>query len=658
MRLIHVAAATLDQTPFDWDTNAANIVAAMRMARDAKVDILCLPELCVTGYGCEDMFHSPALRRTALEVVREVAPESAGLVVALGLPLLHNNALFNTACLLVDGQVAGFVAKQNLAGEGLHYEPRWFKAWPAGVRVDTPFDGRRVPLGDVFFDVGGVSVGFEICEDAWVAGRPGNELSRRGVDVILNPSASHFAFGKFETRKGFVEEGSRAFGVTYVYANLVGNEAGRSIYDGGCLIASAGRLVAQGPRFGFAPVALTSAVVDVDRTRRIQSGTASFRPNIGPDEHRVALEFRLGHHDPPAPLEPPAAWELGSHVREEEFARAVSLALFDYLRKSRSRGFVVSLSGGADSTAVTCLAALMVHFGVEQLGVEGFRQRLGYIGLRGQSVRELVGELLICAYQSTRNSSETTLSAARAVADAVGARLYEFDVDGLVRGYVEMVQGAVGRELTWERDDLALQNIQARVRGPSVWMLANLTGSLLLATSNRSECSVGYATMDGDTCGGVSPVAGINKAYLLEWLRWLEVEGPVGHGPIPTLSAVSSQAPTAELRPLERRQTDEDDLMPYVVLDAIEEAAVREKQEPAEVVRALRSRFEGVDEAQLEAWVRRFFTLWSRSQWKRERYAPTFHVDDENVDPKTWCRFPILSGGYARELRKLDRPED
>ena len=108
------------------------------------------------------------------------------------------------------------------------------------------------PLGDIYFDVGGIKIGFEICEDAWVANRPGGELARRGVDVILNPSASHFAFAKAEVRRRFVLEGSRAFGVSYVYANLLGNEAGRAIYDGGALIASAGQLLAAGPRFSFA----------------------------------------------------------------------------------------------------------------------------------------------------------------------------------------------------------------------------------------------------------------------------------------------------------------------------------------------------------------------------------------------------------------------
>jgi NAD+ synthase (glutamine-hydrolysing) len=161
--------------------------------------------------------------------------------------------------------------------------------------------------------------------------------------------------------------------------------------------------------------------------------------------------------------------------------------------------------------------------------------------------------------------------------------------------------------------------------------------------------------MDGDTCGGLSPIGGIDKAFLRSWLGWLETEGPAGLGPIPALAAVNRLAPTAELRPQTAKQTDEDDLMPYEVLDAVERAAIRDKQTPVEVFRLMRSQFAKYAVAALHAWVERFFKLWCRNQWKRERYAPSFHLDDENLDPKTWCRFPILSGGFRRELEELRR---
>lgn len=656
MTRMRVAAAVLNQIPMDWPGNRERILAAIAAARAEGVRLLCLPELCVTGYGCEDQFLSAGLQEEALNVLRTVAPETRDIIVCLGLPLLHRSALFDVACLAVDGRIAGFVAKRYLAGEGLHYEPRWFKPWPLEFRDSYVLDGQPYPIGDLVFDCGGVKIGFEICEEAWVAKRPGGELSLQGIDIILNPSASHFAFGKYETRKRFVIEGSRAFSVNYLYANLVGNEAGRIIYDGGVLIASMGKLLAAGPRFSYQPVLVTSAVIDVQATRMNRARTGSFQPDLAHrPQNEIACSFTYPDIEPEIPSPRPEMWELSPHVKEEEFLRVISLALFDYLRKSRSWGFVVSLSGGADSSAISCIVSLMAELAAADLGQEGFRRALSHIPhfADGRAADEPVRHLLHCVYQATRNSSQTTRNAATSVARAIGAEMSCLEIDELVDRYVRGAEEVLGRKLAWGTDDLALQNIQARVRAPSVWLLANVKNALLLSTSNRSEAAVGYATMDGDTAGGLSPIAGIDKAFLRRWLRWLQHHGPIGLHPIPALAVVNDLPPTAELRPLESKQTDEDDLMPYEVLDAIERAAIRDKQTPVEIFRLMRSQFPQYTVPLLHLWVQRFFRLWCRNQWKRERYAPSFHVDDENLDPKTWCRFPILSGGFQRELEEL-----
>jgi NAD+ synthase (glutamine-hydrolysing) len=267
--------------------------------------------------------------------------------------------------------------------------------------------------------------------------------------------------------------------------------------------------------------------------------------------------------------------------------------------------------------------------------------------------QQFVNKLLSCVYQATRNSGEQTFAAAQGVAAAVGAEFLHWKVDAMVDGFVETVSAATGEKLTWDKHDMALQNIQARARGPGVWLLANLRDALLLTTSNRSEAAVGYATMDGDTCGGLAPIAGIDKAYILEWLKWMEKIGPAGIGPLPELAVVNGLTPTAELRPPSADQTDEADLMPYRLLDAIERAAIRDKLLPVEVFDAVRPQFPQYSMQQLGRWVERFFRLWCRNQWKRERYAPSFHLDDENLDPKTWCRFPILNSGFDKELAEL-----
>ena len=657
MNRIHVAAAVLNQTPLDWEGNQQRIVSAIRLARDRGASLVCLPELCISGYGCEDAFQSPGVHRESLTVLRDVLPKTKDLVVCLGFPLFLGGALYNVSGLAVDGQLAGVVGKQNLAGDGLHYEPRWFKPWTPGTTVRWEFDGQRIPVGDLVFDCHGVRLGFEICEDAWVADRVARTLEERGVDIIVNPSASHFAFGKHGVRRRLVRDGSRTFGVGYVYANLVGNEAGRAIYDGDSMIASQGRIVAAGPRFSYRDFHVTTAVLDVDAIR--SERTRNSRPSIPVDrgsEECVSVDYQFpeGHAAFPASTSSPK-WESSSLLKHEEFTRAVTLGLFDYLRKSRSHGFVVSLSGGADSAAVAVLAARMVRLAVTELGIDGFRTKLPYLSELQPLPDEasIVEQLLLCVYQATRNSSSVTRNAANRVANGVNASLLELNVSEIVDAYVNLIEQATDRSLTWTNDDIPLQNIQARTRGPSVWLLANLRQALLLATSNRSEAAVGYTTMDGDTCGGLSPIAGIDKAFLREWLRWMEREGPQDLGCIPELRAVNMQVPTAELRPQDSGQTDESDLMPYELLDFIERLAIRDKMTPLEVFQQAELEYGQYSREQLVGWVERFFQLWCRNQWKRERYAPSFHLDDENLDPKTWCRFPILSGGFDRELDEL-----
>src|SRR4051812_1730082 len=141
MKLIRVGAAVLNQTPLDWDGNAARIKGAIADARQAGVSILCLPELCITGYGCEDAFQSPGVQDQAIRVLLELLPETKGTVVSFGLPLLYHGAIYNGACLAADGEVLGFVCKQHLAGDGIHYEPRWFKPWPEGVTTSIQIPG-------------------------------------------------------------------------------------------------------------------------------------------------------------------------------------------------------------------------------------------------------------------------------------------------------------------------------------------------------------------------------------------------------------------------------------------------------------------------------------------------------------------------------------
>ncbi len=648
MTRARLGACAINQTPLAWDHNRANILSAIEHARAAGVEILCLPELCITGYGCEDAFFSEDVARRALESLETIAPKCTGLAVSVGLPIRIDGILYNGAAFIVDGVVAGIVCKRFLAGSGVHYEPRWFRAWEEKreTTLDLP-SGAQVPVGDLLFTIDGVRIGFEICEDAWVnKNRPGYALKKRGCHIILNPSASHFAFGKHAVRRELVTTGSREFGVAYAYANLLGNEAGRIIYDGDVMIAANGEIVAEGSRFSFADHELTWADVEA-RTGDVHDLNEPVQALIP-----VHTEFVFGEKSELQAESLSPEWEPKVYSKHEEFAHAVALGLFDYGRKSHSKGFVVSLSGGADSAACAVLVNLMLRFAAEQLTLPGALEKLGLTNASGSTFEEAMGSILLCAYQATSSSGEVTRTAAREVATALHAEFHELDIDAIVNSYVSLAQDVVKRSLEWERDDLALQNIQARVRSPGIWLLANLRGALLLTTSNRSEAAVGYATMDGDTSGGLAPLGGIDKHYLREWLRWMEHEGPHHAGAVPALKLVNAQAPTAELRP-GGMQTDEKDLMPYEILDRIERAAIGEKQSPMEVFKTLTVERPNQSSAEIAGWVARFFKAFAASQWKRERYAPAFHLDDQNLDPKTWCRFPILSGGFEKELEEL-----
>jgi NAD+ synthase (glutamine-hydrolysing) len=676
MKLLKVAAGVLNQTPLDWEHNKQNIINAIEEAQRQKISLLCLPELCISGYGCEDAFFSQNTVDQSIASLLEIVGYTGGITVALGLPLRHNNRLFDVACLISNKRILGFAVKQYVANNGIHYESRWFQPWTPFVRDDIRIGDFTYPFGDIVFELDGVRIGFEICEDAWIANRPGRNLYERGVDIILNPTASHFSFFKSQVRERFVVDASRAFGVSYVYANLLGNEAGRAIYDGDAMVASNGDLLVSGARLSYEDFVIVPAVIDVETTRlnQIQNrgNLALAYPNL-----RVTTIFDWPDIEPVLQHPELEAWERGGYLKEEEFARAVALGLFDYLRKSRSQGYVLSLSGGADSSAIAATVFLMIRMAVENLGLDGVKKKLHYIKAIQdcKTPEDMVGKLLTVMYQGTENSSDDTFNSAKELAENIGAKFLNININGLVETYRGLIEAQLGRELSWDTDDLALQNIQARVRAPGIWMLANINNALLLSTSNRSEAAVGYATMDGDTAGSISPITGIDKHFLRGWLRWLEMVGlNVKNAPEPTdrtslaeasavpdqlirikgLHAVNSLQPTAELRPQDRMQTDENDLMPYDVLNSIEIAAIRDKQPPVEVLKQVEVRYAGQhDRDMLLVWVERFFKLWSRNQWKRERYAPSFHLDDHNLDPRSWCRFPILSGGFEKELSEM-----
>lgn len=609
--MIKIGGATVNQIPFDWNNNTRNILEAIEEARKQQIRILCFPELCVTGYGCEDLFLSDWLAEHAWKEVLKIRDYTQDITICIGLPVRLEGVTYNGSCVISNRKIIGITFKQNLARDGVHYEPRWFDPWVPYRTVELVLGNEKIQAGDLIYEIEGVKFGFEICEDGWRKNyRPGYRLMERGVNLIMNPSASHFAMGKSTLReREVVLDGSVAFNCVYLFTNLLGNEAGKMIYDGDIIIAQKGKLLAVNKRLSFRSYTILACSVDFKN----------------PEQSEVI---------PSADIKD----------KNEELTQAVALALYDYARKSKAKGFVLSLSGGADSSSCAVFVAEMVRRAVAEVGWDIFNKALG---IEAHDLKDAVSKLLTCAYQGTINSSSQTFNAAKSLADSIGAEFHQWTIDEEVNSYSRKIENAIGRKLTWDQDDVTLQNIQARSRSPIIWMLANVKRAVLLTTSNRSEGDVGYATMDGDTSGSLSPIAGLSKVFILQWLRWAEKN--LNHT---GLNLVNNLQPTAELRPLERNQTDEDDLMPYTVLAEIEKWAILQRRSPLQVYEVMKINY---DHALLKNWIRKFFRLWSANQWKRERLAPAFHLDDLNVDPRTWCRFPILSSGFSEELAKLDQ---
>ena len=683
-----IGTAALRQLPFDFTGNRARILEAVKRASEAQINLLLLPELALTGYGCEDNFtfqEFNALAESSLhsiiEEVKSLSTEQSNLVIALGMPLMFpGGQVYNAAAIISGKGLHGFSCKQFLARNGLHYEPRWFEPWERGKVITHPTF--NVPMGDIVVDANGIRIGFETCEDSWISNRPGRDLYQRNVDVILNPSASHFAAGKYTTREQFIREGSRAFGVAYAYANLSGTENGTSIFDAGCLIASEGNIVSQGDRLNVSDVLINQTLVNVsaNRVNRIvssesirndDSNTVSISVDVAIESENIDIS-KLGKANQFANDDLPAFWQdlKDDDLNYSEICYAIGTGLWDWMTRTKTNGFVVSLSGGADSGLVAGLVFLSNALAIEQLGVNDYLAKLPESvsnGLAAPTSGEdvmtwlktaVMPKLLWCLYQGTDNSSETTFNAAKSLADEVGATFHNWNVEPLVQQYTSLVNGLYpGRPMKWETDDITLQNIQARTRSPGVWMVANRENKLLIATSNLSESALGYATMDGDTSGVLSAISGISKSTIRKLLVWLEQSGLPAiwqHGfmrfELDSLKWINKQQPTAELRPDE--QTDEEDLMPYEICDFIMDCYLIKQMWPKSILVELM--MQGFTSKHgvivLAGFVERWFRLFCRNPWKRYGTRAGFHVEQISLDPKTFHRFPLLNSGFEEPL--------
>ena len=654
---VHVAVATLNQTVGDWSGNLDRAREAIRRARELGVTFLVLPEMCLSGYSIEDRLLMRGTVKRSWAALEALQQDTVGMVVLAGLPIRHRDVLYNAVAVLANQQLHALVPKEHLANGDVHYENRWFSGWPRGVVETYRWEGGEVPLGTLLFEAEGIGpFGVEICEDGWQANRPGSDIALAGATLIANPSASWFAMHKQAIRRQLVQHVSRQDRVAYLYTSLIGCDATRLVFDGAAFIAQEGSLLAEGARFGFTDeVYLTDAVVDLASLRRQREAHGAWRQQVERQQRgercqpqRVVIEgvfSSAGTASKPLPDDPDRSlhWlhetqriptaPTPDDVPFLELELALALGLHEYRKKTGVSGFCLALSGGRDSAMVAYLV----------------RQSLHYAGETAQ-----IADRFDTAYMATENSGDATRNAARQVSADAGATHHEVNIQAAVDQHLGIFEDMTGRTLSWENDadDLPLQNLQARLRGSMIWMLANTKGRLLLATSNKSEAAVGYTTMDGDTSGGLAPIADVPKTLVTRWLNW----AGTFHG-WRGAQRVSEMPATAELRPPDESQTDEDDLMPFAVLDRLMHHFVALGQEPVALFDATWPDVSAHYHNQPKAFavdIRKFITLLCRAQWKRERFAISFRVGNFDLDPRNGFRFPPVQQPFTHELEDLD----
>tara|TARA_Y100000768_G_scaffold379354_1_gene354957 strand:+ start:442 stop:2277 length:1836 start_codon:yes stop_codon:yes gene_type:complete len=609
---IKIASSNTNQTPLAWNKNFDNISKSIEEAKKEKVEILCFPELCVTGYSCQDLFFNDWFIEKSNKYLKEIQKLCDNITVIIGHVLKYNGKLFNSVCIIKDKEIKGFFLKSNLPNDGIHYEKRWFEPWKLGDRKTFTFNNTEIPIGTIQFEYNDqLTIGFEICRDSWDDDRPANYINTKKNLLILNPLASHYAFGKFDFRRKQVIESSKKFKCTYISINLLGNESGKFIFEGDTILSQNGKLLDVSNRFSFKNYILNIYSIDLINEKNI--------------------------------------FTYNKKNKYDEFIAAFSIALIDYLRKTGLKGFALSLSGGLDSSATAILIYESLKRYTKELGFKNIIESLKISDINllddeRKNLKSILHEIFITVYQKTKNSSFSTKDSAEKLSHFIGSKHYEWDIDDEVESIVSKISKKTEIEYNWDKHNLSLQNIQARVRSPFIWFIANSNNFLLLSTSNRSELSVGYSTMDGDSSGSISPIAGIDKVFIKDLLKYLKDEYEYS-----VLDYVLKLKPSAELKPLRYNQKDEDELMPYNLLSQIEYLAVKKRLGPKEIL----NKINGYSSQVIREGVKKFFINYGKSQWKRERSAPSFHFDEYSLDSSLWNRMPILSNNFKEEIQQL-----
>ena len=510
---MRLGLAQINSTVGDLDGNRERILARLAEAKEAGADIVLFPELAVTGYPPEDLLLRPSFIRAAEQSLAKIAREARGIVAFVGTPHLERD-LYNACAVCAAGEVRALYRKRFLPNYGVFDEHRYF-----------------APGRDLFLlEHGDALIGPTVCEDIWQPGPPATDLALAGAQLIVNISASPFHVGKEREREQMLQTRARD-NVCYVaFVNAVGAQD-ELVFDGHSVVLDdEGEVLARAP--GFEEALL---VVDIEPEEAVGRRLRDVRRRSLEGEREAVPEVPVVHVGSPRPSEERAQAAVEPFAEElEQMRLALELGLRDYVEKNGFSDVVVGVSGGIDSALTAAIAWETLESG-----------------------------RVHCVSMPSRFSSEGTRSDAEALAKNLGADFLELPIEPMVEAFLEtLAEPFTGRE-----PDLTEENLQARVRGVLLMALSNKFGWLVVATGNKSELSVGYATLYGDMAGGFALLKDVYKTDVFRLARHLNERA--GRELIP--QSIIDRAPSAELR---ADQLDEDSLPPYPELDRVLEAYV------------------------------------------------------------------------------------
>jgi NAD+ synthase (glutamine-hydrolysing) len=559
---LRVALAQINATVGDIAGNAAKIRDRIGQARDEGAQLVVFPELALTGYPPEDLLLKTHFVDAAGAALEELAGETedGDLIALVGFPERRDD-VYNACAVLAEGRVAAVYRKMFLPNYGVFDEARYFQAGAEAALIE----------------VNGVAIGLTVCEDLWEPGPPATIEAIAGAQVIVNLSASPYHAGKPLERERMLVQRARDNTAIVLFCNLVGGQD-ELVFDGHSVaIDPSGEILARAPQF---EEALTLCTVDPGgvaamRLRDARHRAAVRRTRERPDGDPVATLARLAL--PSSPAGDPHAGEVAEPLcPEEEVYTALVTGVRDYVDKNGFEGVVFGLSGGIDSSLVALIAA------------------------------DAVGpERVTSVVMPSPYSSEETQADARRTAENLGTHLLEYDISEPMKAFDDaLAETFEGRE-----PDITEENLQARIRGNIVMALSNKFGWLVLTTGNKSEMSVGYATLYGDMAGGFAVLKDVYKGWVYRLVEWRNERA--GRDLVP--ADVVSRPPSAELR---HEQRDDQSLPPYDVLDAILFGYVEGDLDAAQLVR------QGLPEADVE----RIIALVDRAEYKRRQAPPGIRI--------------------------------